>query len=86
MKIHVPGEVHLKRTTLSALAESLPEPFLRIHRSRVVNTDKVRALEPASKGSFTVVLGDGTRLRSSRGYGPAIQARFRGGGTAGRAR
>jgi two-component system LytT family response regulator len=78
VRVHTREGVFLKRTTLSALEELLPAArFLRIHRSRIVNAERVRALEPGSKGSHVVVLAGGARLRASRGHRDALAQRFR---------
>jgi two-component system LytT family response regulator len=66
-KIHIGGEVHMIRQTMMALEELLPAGrFARIHRSTIVNLDRVVALEPLFQGDHTVVLRDGTRLKMSR--------------------
>jgi len=62
---------YLKQQTISSLEASLnPKDFLRIHRSYLVNVERVAKLEPYSKDSHIVILQDGTRLPVSRsGYG-----------------
>ncbi len=64
------GKKYLKQQTISSLEESLdPKDFLRIHRSYLVNLERVARLEPYSKDSHIVILQDGTRLAVSRaGY------------------
>jgi len=64
------GKKHLKQQTISSLEASLdPERFLRIHRSYIVNLEKVSRVEPYSKDSHVVVLNNGTQLPVSRsGY------------------
>jgi two-component system LytT family response regulator len=47
--------------------------FVRIHRSALVNVDRVRELRPLSRGEFTVVLLDGTELKLSRNYKRALE-------------
>jgi two-component system LytT family response regulator len=65
------GKRHLKQQTISSLEASLdPKNFLRIHRSCIVNFERVARLEPYGKDSHVVILSDGTRLPVSRsGYG-----------------
>ena len=65
------GKKHLKQQTISSLEASLdPKTFLRIHRSYIVNLERVTRLEPFGKDSHVVTLSDGTRLPVSRsGYG-----------------
>jgi two-component system LytT family response regulator len=64
------GKKHLKQQTISSLEASLdPKNFLRIHRSCIVNFERVARLEPYGKDSHVVILSDGTRLPVSRaGY------------------
>lgn len=69
VRLHTAGGSHLVRGTLAALEERLdPRHFLRIHRSRIVNTAHVRELRPWSHGDYQVVLRDGTELTLSRRY------------------
>ena len=65
------GRKYLKQQTISSLEASLnPKKFLRIHRSYLVNVERVSKLEPYTKDSHIVILNDGTRLPVSRtGYG-----------------
>lgn len=67
VKLHVAGETHMVKETMSALEAQLPpDRFVRIHRSTIVNLDRVVELEPLFQGDCVVVLADGTRLRMSR--------------------
>ena len=69
VKFHVAGRAHLMRGTMAALEERLdPSRFIRIHRSTIVNIDRLRKLSPSFEGEYAVVLHDGTKLRLSRGY------------------
>jgi two-component system LytT family response regulator len=65
------GKKFLKQQTISSLESSLdPKTFLRIHRSYLVNLERVSKLEPYTKDSHIAILHDGTRLPVSRaGYG-----------------
>lgn len=75
MKFHVAGKAHLLRETMARLEARLDhERFIRIHRSTIVNIDRVRKLIPAFAGDYAVVLADGTKLRLSRGYQERMQA------------
>lgn len=74
VEIHTGKQVHLMRETLSNLEQRLqPFRFLRIHRSRLVNADRIRELHPLFHGEYELVLKDGTRLTSSRHYRDALQ-------------
>jgi two-component system LytT family response regulator len=61
------GRNHLKNQTLASLEEVLPkERFVRIHRSYLLNLDRLVRLEPSATGAPTAVLTDGARLPVSR--------------------
>jgi two-component system LytT family response regulator len=69
MKFHVGGRAHLMRETMARLEARLdPKQFIRIHRSTIVNVDRLRKLSPSFAGEYAVVLHDGTKLKLSRGY------------------
>jgi two-component system LytT family response regulator len=64
------GKKRLKQQTISSLEQSLdPARFLRVHRSYILNLDRLKKLEPYGKDSHVAILIDGTRLPVSRsGY------------------
>lgn len=69
LKLHAGREQFLYRETLGRLEASLdPERFARIHRSTLVNVDRVKELHPLFRGDYTVVLRDGRELTLSRSY------------------
>lgn len=69
MVFHVAGKTHLLRETMVRLELRLdPKRFIRIHRSTIVNVERVRKLVPSLAGEYTVVLQDGTKLKLSRSY------------------
>jgi two-component system LytT family response regulator len=77
VRLHVGGAVHLLRETMTALEGRLPgEKFLRIHRSTIVQIDRIRELEPWFHGDYRVQLRDGTALTLSRGYRQKLQERL----------
>jgi two-component system LytT family response regulator len=72
--LHVGQERHRLRETMAELEARLPEAaFLRIHRSTIVNVDRVREVQPWFKGDYVLVLRDGTRLMSGRTYRARVQ-------------
>lgn len=74
MKFHAGGRTHLLRETMGRLEEKLDaKRFIRIHRSTIVNIDRVKKLSPSFAGEYAVVLADGTKLRLSRGYHERLQ-------------
>lgn len=65
--VHIGGQSHMLRDGMAALEAQLdPRKFLRIHRSAIVNLDRIRELEPWFHNEYRVVLADGTRLMLSR--------------------
>lgn len=64
------GKKHLKQQTIAGLEAGLnPDSFVRIHRSYIVNLERVARIEPYGKDSRLAILTDGTRLPVSRaGY------------------
>jgi two-component system LytT family response regulator len=75
VRLHTGRETHLLRETMSTFTEKVdPRLFLRIHRSYVINVDRVARLSSHEHaGEYLIVLKDGTRLRSSRSYAAAIR-------------
>ena len=67
VKIHCGAEVYTTRETMARMEARLdPERFLRIHRSTVVNIDRIRKIEPGIGTESIVVLESGERLMVSR--------------------
>jgi len=67
--LHARKRVYLHRTSITQLETQLgTDRFVRIHRSTLVNIDRVRELTPRTHGEFRVLLLDGTELKLSRGY------------------
>ncbi len=65
--IHAGGKNHLLRQTMAAFESQLdPEHFVRVHRSAIVNIDRVREMHPLFRGHAALILADGTRVRLSR--------------------
>ncbi|QDH33299.1 LytTR family DNA-binding domain-containing protein [Porphyrobacter sp. YT40] len=63
------------RRSLNELEEQLPEHFLRIHRSAIVNLNAIERLEPAGSGRLSVHLSDGTSPVASRSGARALRQR-----------
>lgn len=70
VSLHSQGKSYLKEQTISSLEAALdPQRFVRIHRSIIVNLERVAKIEPYAKDSRVAVLSDGTQLAVSRaGY------------------
>jgi two-component system LytT family response regulator len=76
-QLHVARESHLLRKSLSELERELePAGFCRIHRSIVVNLERVIALELRADGEYDAVLQAGARLRVSRTFRKTVQERL----------
>ncbi len=77
MCVHALGETHIVRSTLRELLEKLDEQmFIRIHRSTVVNIERVVSVTRLQKGGSLLHLADGNSLRVSRNYREAIRSLF----------
>jgi two-component system LytT family response regulator len=69
LELHAGNGTHLYRSTFADLLDRLdPKRFVRIHRSAVVNTDRIVELRPRGHGDYTVVLRGGREITLSRGY------------------
>lgn len=69
LRIHVGSQQHLIRYTLGRLERELdPARFARIHRSTIVNLDRVKSLSPIGHGDYRIHLRDGQELTLSRRY------------------
>ncbi|HEX6913550.1 MAG TPA: LytTR family DNA-binding domain-containing protein [Longimicrobium sp.] len=69
VRLHCGREAHLVRATLGGMEEQLDaRRFTRIHRSTIVNVDRVKEVRPWFAGDYLVKLQDGTELRLSRRY------------------
>lgn len=68
VRLHMGTQSHLLRETMKGMESALdPSAFVRIHRSTIVNADRIRELQPLFHGEYAVILRDGTRLVASRG-------------------
>ncbi len=75
--LHVRTKAHLLRRRMSDLERELdPTVFCRVHRSSIVNLNRIRGLEVNEDGEYEVALDTGTRLRLSRRYRKQLQSRL----------
>jgi two-component system LytT family response regulator len=75
--LHVGTKTHLLRRSISELEQDLDaDVFCRIHRSTIVNLERVRAMKPGEDGEYRVLIQDGTELRLSRRYRKQVQCRL----------
>ncbi|MEM1396233.1 MAG: LytTR family DNA-binding domain-containing protein [Pseudomonadota bacterium] len=76
MCVHAGGKTHIIRETMKTLQQRLdPGRFQRIHRSAIVNVNKVKELHPHSNGEYFLTLDNGSELKLSRSYKDVV-ARF----------
>jgi two-component system LytT family response regulator len=67
VNVHSGGETHIVRETMQSFEQRLdPARFVRIHRSTIVNLDRVTQIQPWLRGDYQVVLQDGSKLALSR--------------------
>ena len=69
VRLHAGAEEYLYRETMSRMEGALdPARFARIHRSSIVNVERVKELHALFRGDYTVVLRDGRQLTLSKAY------------------
>ncbi|MGH9510342.1 MAG: LytR/AlgR family response regulator transcription factor, partial [Terriglobales bacterium] len=74
VRLHVSKDSHLMRETMNGIEARLDtRSFMRIHRSTIVNLERIKELQPWFHGDYVVLLRDGTRLTLSRGYRDKLQ-------------
>lgn len=78
LHLHAGDKMHLYRSSLVAFLQRLDQHrFVRVHRSTVVNTERIRELRPRGHGDFTIVLHDGRELTLSRAYRSQLEGWLR---------
>lgn len=69
VRLHAGKESYLLRDTITALESQLdPKKFIRVHRSAIVNIDRITELQPWFHGEYRIILGEGVQLTLSRTY------------------
>ena len=77
-RLHTGPRTHLIRETMVTLERALDaRRFARIHRSTIVNLDRIRQMDLWGSGDYMVRLADGTQLKLSRWYRDRLEARMR---------
>jgi two-component system LytT family response regulator len=75
MCVHAQGETHILRSTMAKLQQQLdPSVFLRVHRSALVNVNRIREIVVHANGEYRLTLVSGDLLKSSRRYKKEIRA------------
>jgi two-component system LytT family response regulator len=77
-RLHYQGKNSLVRSTMKSLAVRLdPDRFVRVHRSVIVNADRIATLEPYFHGEYVITMKDGAKLHSSRSYSEELRRMIR---------
>jgi two-component system, LytTR family, response regulator len=75
--LHCGRETHVVRETMSELESRLdPAQFLRVHRSAIVNLDRIKELQPWFRGDYRVILRDGTELTLTKNHREKLESRL----------
>lgn len=75
LSLHSASDTHLIRETMGDFHAKLDaKKFLRIHRSTIVNIERIKDIRPFFKGEYVITLTSGVRLKSSRGYRHGLQS------------
>jgi two-component system, LytTR family, response regulator len=78
LALHVGSDTHLVRETIGGIEERLdPARFVRVHRSAIVNLDRVKELRPSFHGEYVIELRDGPRVTTGRAYSARLQRLLR---------
>jgi two-component system, LytTR family, response regulator len=78
-KLHVGPKSHLLREKMQDLEAQLnPQKFVRIHRSTIVNLDRVKEMHPHFNGDYILILEDGSQLKLSRSRREQVEMRLKG--------
>jgi two-component system LytT family response regulator len=77
LRLHLGKRVHVMRRTMADLEAVLdPGRFIRVHRSALINLDRVASLEPYYRGEYVAILRDGTRIKVARSCRERLLARL----------
>ena len=75
VRLHLGRQVYEHRVTLTQLQQRLPqERFVRVHRSHIVNTDRIAEFQPWFQGDWIIILADGTRIQSGKSFRARVRA------------
>ncbi|HKY05541.1 MAG TPA: LytTR family DNA-binding domain-containing protein [Blastocatellia bacterium] len=75
LTLHSGSQTHLIRETMGNFHAKLdPQKFLRIHRSTIVNAERIKEIRPLYKGEYVITLTSGISLKASRGYRRELQS------------
>ncbi len=74
VELHCAGDSNLVRCSMAEIESALdPDDFVRIHRSAIVNVNRVKEVRAGAAGEYTIVMHRGERLESSRGFADNVR-------------
>jgi two-component system LytT family response regulator len=74
VRLHAGGTAYMVRSTMADIESRLdPKHFARVHRSAIVNLNRITRIEPFTHGEYVLIVADGARLRSSRAYSARLR-------------
>ncbi|MCU4674051.1 LytTR family transcriptional regulator DNA-binding domain-containing protein [Catenovulum sp. 2E275] len=76
MCVHTSKETYVMRARLKSLTDQLPDYFMRIHKSTIVNLTQINQLQPLSNSEYSVILQNGKNLKVSRTYSKELKLKF----------
>lgn len=75
--LHRGAETYVLRQTMNEVEARLPDSmFVRVHRSAIVNIDRIQELQPWFRGDYQVVLRDGTKLKLTKHHREKLGSRL----------
>lgn len=78
VELHISGRTHLLRDTMTAMEQKLdPALFVRVHRSIIVNIDRVSTIEPHVHGEYEITMRDGARMKTSAAHSARLRGMLR---------
>lgn len=78
VRVNAARQTYMVRETMGEVEARLPGGrFVRVHRSAIINVDRVREIQPWFKGDYVVLMDDGTRIHTGRTYREKVQALMR---------
>jgi len=78
VSLHIAGRAHLLRETMTAMEAKLDaDTFVRVHRSAIINIDRVAQIEPHVHGEFAITMKDGARMTSSAAHSGKLRQLLR---------
>lgn len=74
VQVHARKQTYMVRETMAEVEARLPaRRFVRVHRSAIINVDRVREIQPWFKGDYVVLMDDGTKIQTGRTYRRSVQ-------------